>query len=114
MKGFILDKEAPMARVCTIVTEWIETHVSKPIEDWVQHQEEKCKKHHWYDPRRWFCWLVTTLVEIIRWVVVTVVTAVITLVCHLISDLLSISWDLLKFLGHLLKALFTWDKCVLQ
>jgi hypothetical protein len=103
-----------MARVCTMVTEWIETHVSKPIEDWVQHQEEKCKKRHWYDPRRWFCWLVTTLVEIIRWVVVTVVTAVITLVSHLISDLLSISWDLLKFLGHLLKALFTWDKCVLH
>ena len=103
-----------MARTCTEVTEWIETQVSKPIEDWVQQREEKCKKRPWYDPRRWLCWIVTTLVKIIRWVVVTVVTAVITIVCRLISDLLSIIWDLLKFLGHLLKALFTWDKCVLQ
>jgi len=103
-----------MAMVCTNITEWIETNVSKPVEEWEQKQEKKCKKRHWYDPRRWLCWLVTTLVKVIRWVIVTVLTAVVTIVCHLISDVLAILWDLLKFLGHLLKALFTWDKCALQ
>ncbi len=103
-----------MAMVCTNITEWIETNVSKPVEEWEEDQEKKCKKHHWYDPRSWFCWFITILVKVIRWVVVTVVTAVVTIVCHLISDLLGIIWDLLKFLGNLLKALFTWDKCTLQ
>lgn len=103
-----------MAMVCTTVTEWIETKVSKPVEDWVERTEEKCKKRPWYDPRRWLCWLVTTLVKIIRWVVITVLTAVIKIVCHLVADLLGILWDLLLFLKNLLKALFTWDKCALQ
>lgn len=103
-----------MAQVCTTITEWIETEISKPVEDWVQQQEQKCKKRPWYDPRRWLCWIVTTLVRVIRWIVVTVVTAVITVVCHLVADVLAILLDALKFLGHLLKALFTWDKCALQ
>jgi len=103
-----------MAMVCTNMTEWIETEVSKPVEEWVESTEKKCKKRKWYDPRRWLCWLVTTLVKIIRWVVVTIVTAVVTLVCHLIADVLGIIIDLLQFLWLLLKALFTWDKCTLQ
>src|SRR5713101_5375459 len=103
-----------MAMVCTQVTEWISTNVSKPVEDWEQSTEKKCKKRHWYDPRGWFCWLVRVLVLVIRWIIVTVVTAVITILCHLVVDLLSILWDALKFLGNLLKALFTWDKCALQ
>ena len=103
-----------MARVCTQVTEWIQQQVSKPIEDWVERTEEKCKKRKWYDPRRWLCWLVTTLVSVIRWVVVTVVTAVVTVVCRLVSDLLSLIWDLLQFIGNLILALVTWDKCRLK
>lgn len=103
-----------MAMVCTTITEWIETEISKPIEEWEQRQEKECKKRPWWDPRRWLCWLVTHLVLVIRWVVVTVVTAVITIVCHLLADVLAILLDLLKFIGHLLVALFTWDKCALQ
>ena len=100
--------------VCTRVTEWIENEISKPVEDWEESTEKKCKKRKWYDPRGWLCWFVRVLVLVIRWVIVTVVTAVITIVCHLVADLLSILWDVLKFLGNLLKALFTWDKCALQ
>jgi hypothetical protein len=103
-----------MAMVCTQVTEWIQQEVSKPIEDWEESTEKKCKKRKWYDPRGWLCWFVRVLVLVIRWVVVTVVTAVITIVCHLVADLLSILWNVLKFFGNLFKALFTWDKCALQ
>lgn len=103
-----------MAMVCTSMTEWIHSNISKPVEEWEQDQVKKCKKRRWYDPRGWFCWFITVLVKVIRWVVVTVVTAVVTIVCHLVADVLAIVWDVLKFLWHLLKALFTWDKCALQ
>ncbi len=55
-----------MAMVCTNITEWIETNISKPVEEWEADQEKKCKKHHWYDPRSWFCWFITILVKVIR------------------------------------------------
>lgn len=103
-----------MAMVCTEVTEWIRQKISKPIEDWEESTEKKCKKRKWYDPRGWLCWFVRVLVLVIRWVVVTVVTAVITIVCHLVADLASILWNALKFFVNLFKALFTWDKCALQ
>lgn len=93
--------------VCTKVTGWIRQNISKPIEDWEERTEKKCKKLKWYDPRRWLCWLVTTLVKVLRWIIVTVVTAVITIVCHLVADLLSIIWNGLKFLGNLFLALVT-------
>jgi hypothetical protein len=103
-----------MAMVCTSITEWIEDEISKPIEQWEEERYEKCKKRPWWHPLRWLCWFVTRLVKVIRWIVVTVVTAVVTIVCHAIADLLSIFLDLLIGIGLLLAALFTWDKCALQ
>jgi hypothetical protein len=103
-----------MAVVCTTVTERIQTEISKPVEEWEEEQQKKCKKHKWYDPRGWLCWFVLVSVKVFRWVVVTVVTAVFTLVCRLVSDLIDIFVHALKFLGLVLKALFTWDKCSLQ
>ena len=42
-----------MARICTEVTEWIEEKVSRPVEEWEERQEKKCKKRKLYDPRKW-------------------------------------------------------------
>jgi hypothetical protein len=103
-----------MAMVCTSVTEWIETNVSKPVEDWEDRQEKKCKKRHWYDPRSWFCWFITIVVKVIRWVVVTVVTAVVSVVCNLVGAVLSFFYRLFHGLWLLVKSLVTWDKCTLQ
>lgn len=103
-----------MAEVCTTVTEWIQTAISKPMEEWEEEKQEKCKKRKWYDPRKWLCWFVLVLVKVVRWVVDYVLTPVFTLVCRLVSGLINIFLDLLQFLGLLLKALFTWDKCTLQ
>jgi hypothetical protein len=100
--------------VCTTTTEWIRENISKPIEEWEERTKEKCKKRSWWNPLKWLCYLVTYLVKVIRWVVISVVRAVVSTVCRLIVAVLGIIWDALKFLGLLLKALFTWDKCVFQ
>jgi hypothetical protein len=103
-----------MARVCTEITEWIRETISKPVEQWEEDRKKECKKRHWYDPRSWFCWFTVFLVKVIRWVVITVVRAVVSLVCRIIAVVLGLILDLLQFLGLLIKALFTWDKCTLQ
>lgn len=103
-----------MAVLCTTITEWIQTEISKPIEEWEEEQQKKCKKRKWYDPRGWFCWLVLALVKVIRWVIDYVITPLITIVCRLVSDLINIFIDALQAFGLFLKALFTWDKCTLQ
>lgn len=69
-----------MATVCKDVWDWIEQEIQQPIEQWVQRQEQKCKNYPWWDPRGWFCWLVTffvkvvvlTLIKIGKWISRTV------------------------------------------
>lgn len=91
-----------MAVVCTEITEWIEEEVSKPIEEWEERQEKRCKDYPWYDPRGWFCWLVTIFVKVIRWVVVTVgkwvtrtVCKIVTVVIDIIKAVASGLWDVI-------------------
>ena len=103
-----------MAPICTEVTEWIEEKVSRPVEEWEERQEKKCKKRKWYDPRKWFCWFVTILVKVIRWVIVTVVKAVVTIVCRLIAVNINFIVDIFQALWLFAKALVLWDKCILQ
>lgn len=74
-----------MAKVCNSYKKWVEEKVEKPIDDWVEKTEKKCKKRPWWDPRRWFCWLVTTLVKIVRWVVVWVGKWVAYVVCEVVT-----------------------------
>jgi hypothetical protein len=103
-----------MTPLCTEITEWIRETYSKPVEDWEEQNEKKCKKRHWYDPRSWLCWFVTIVVKVFRWIVITVVTAVVTLVCKSISMAIGIFLGALKSLGLFFVALVTWDKCTAQ
>ncbi|MER5918261.1 hypothetical protein ABT124_50565 [Streptomyces sp. NPDC001982] len=98
-----------MALVCTEITEWVEEQVSKPIEEWEERQEKKCKKYHWYDPRSWFCWFVTYLVKVVRWVVVTVGKWVTRINCEIITTLLDIVRDVLGGLWDVIAGIFTLD-----
>lgn len=91
-----------MALVCKEIQEWVEEEVSKPIEEWEERQEERCKDYPWYDPRGWVCWFVTVLVKVVRWVVVTVgkwvtrtVCTVVTVVVDLVVDLVAGLWDVI-------------------
>lgn len=74
-----------MAKVCREYKEWVEEKVEKRIDEWVEKTEEKCKKRKWYDPRRWVCWLVTTLVKVVRWVVVWVGKWVTYVFCEIVT-----------------------------
>jgi hypothetical protein len=74
-----------MAKVCARYKKWIEEKIEKPIDEWVEKHNEKCKKHHWYDPRSWFCWIETFFVEVFRWVVVWVGKWATYLVCQVVT-----------------------------
>jgi hypothetical protein len=98
-----------MAMVCTEINEWVEEEVSKPVEEWEERQEKKCKKRKWYDPRGWFCWLVTILVKVVRWVVVTVGKWVVRTVCKLVATVVDIVKDVLSGLWDVIAGVFTLD-----
>lgn len=74
-----------MATICKDVQEWIKEQVWKPVDDWVRRTEENCKKRPWWHPLRWFCWLVTIVVKIVRWVLAPVLTLVFRIVCEVVN-----------------------------
>jgi hypothetical protein len=79
-----------MATICKDVQERIEKKVWKPVDDWVKRTENKCKKKPWWNPIRWFCWLLTTVVKIVRWVLVPIITFVLRVICEVVNVLLNV------------------------
>lgn len=98
-----------MAIECIEQQEWIEEEVYKPVDQWVEKTEEKCKKRHWYDPRRWLCYLVTTLVKVVVWVAVKVGKWVVRTVCKVVGSVLAFIRDLAKGLWDVVAGIFTLD-----
>ncbi|WP_069166070.1 hypothetical protein [Nocardia altamirensis] len=98
-----------MALVCTEITEWIEEEVSKPVEEWEERQEKKCKDYPWYDPRGWVCWFVTYFVKVIRWVIVKVGKWVTRTVCKLVAVVWGIIKDVAGGLWDVVAGIFTLD-----
>ena len=98
-----------MALVCTQIQEWVEEEISKPIEEWEERQEKKCKEYPWYDPRGWVCWFVTILVKVVRWVVVTVGKWVIRTVCKFVVTIVDLLVDVLSGLWDIIAGIFTLD-----
>lgn len=98
-----------MTTVCYEIKEWIEEEVSKPVEEWEERQEKKCKEYPWYDPRGWVCWFVTVVVKVIRWVVVTVGKWVTRTVCKIVTVLVDLVKDILEGLWDVVVGIFTLD-----
>ncbi|MET7752970.1 hypothetical protein [Micromonospora sp. NPDC005367] len=98
-----------MALVCTEITEWIEEEVSKPVEEWEERQEKRCKDYPWYDPRGWFCWFVTVFVKVIRWVVVIVGKWVTRTVCKLVGVLVEAVVQIVGGLWDVIVGIVTLD-----
>jgi hypothetical protein len=94
---------------CVEQQEWIEEEISKPIEEWVEQTEQKCKKRPWWHPLRWLCWLVTTLVKVTRWVIVYVGKWVVRTVCKLVGTIIGTVWDVLTGLWDVIVGIFTLD-----
>ncbi|MCM0676765.1 hypothetical protein NCC78_19045 [Micromonospora phytophila] len=98
-----------MALVCTEITEWIEEEVSKPVEEWEERQEKKCKDYPWYDPRGWVCWFVTIFVKVVRWVIVKVGKWVARTVCKLVGVIVDLVVDIAVGLWDVIAGIFTLD-----
>jgi len=98
-----------MALVCKEIQEWVEEQVSKPIEEWENQQQEKCKNYPWYDPRGWVCWLVWVLVKVTRWVVVTVGKWVIRTVCTVVTIIIDMIVAIATGLWDVVAGIFTLD-----
>jgi hypothetical protein len=79
-----------MATICKDIQERIEEQVWEPVDDWVKRTEERCEEYDWWNPVGWFCWLVTIVVKIIRWILVPVVTFVFRTVCEVVNFLLNL------------------------
>ncbi|WP_027330777.1 hypothetical protein [Marinimicrobium agarilyticum] len=107
-----------MGRTCREVHEWIEEEVERPIEEWEDRQEERCRE----EPCNWWllclnklvCWLVWVTVKVVRWVVVTVGKWVVRTVCTVVNfllDLLGAIWGLIlsiPILGGIIRTVVNW------
>ncbi|HEY8204069.1 MAG TPA: hypothetical protein VIF81_05020 [Pyrinomonadaceae bacterium] len=98
-----------MAIECVEQQEWIEEEISKPVDTWVEDTQKKCKKRHWYDPRSWFCWLVTFFVKVIVWVVVKVGKWVVRTVCKVVGQIIDFLGDFFTGLWDVIVGIFTLD-----
>lgn len=98
-----------MAKICYEVREWIEEEIEQPIAEWVERTEDKCKEYLWWDPRGWVFWLVTTLVKVVTWVVVTVGKWANRTVCEILNVIVTvikeIVWRLVGIID-LIRSLF--------
>ena len=98
-----------MAIDCIETQEWIEEEISKPVDQWAEKTVEKCKKRKWYDPRRWLCYLVTTLVKVVIWVLVKVGKWVVRTVCKVVGTILDFIRNFATGLWDFIAGIFTLD-----
>ena len=107
-----------MGRVCSEIHEWIEEQIEKPIEEWENRQEKRCREQdcNWWCLccNKWFCWLVWVLVKVIRWVVVTVgkwVTRIVCEVVNIILDAVAFVIELIlsiPIIGGIIRTILNW------
>lgn len=76
---------------CEEVRQWIEEQISRPVEQWISQQERRCRELPWWNPLRWFCEIVTIVVKVVVWVVVTVGKWVVTIVCQIVTIIIGIA-----------------------
>ena len=79
-----------MALICRQIDEFIEEEISKPVEEWVERQERRCREAdcNWWTLclNKVFCWIATFLAKVIYWVVETIVRLVTRTVCRTVSE----------------------------
>ncbi|MBO0921992.1 hypothetical protein J1G42_14295 [Cellulomonas sp. zg-ZUI222] len=91
---------------CEEVRTWVEEQVQRPVENWVSQTERRCREQdcNWWCAccNKWFCWLVTVVVRVVTWVVVTVGKWVAHLVCKIVVTVIGIVVELvLKVVSRL-------------
>lgn len=76
-----------MATICKTYQDRIEQKVWEPIDDWIKKTEQRCEEYDWWNPIGWFCWLVTIVVKVVKWVARIIVTIVFRTICEVINFL---------------------------
>lgn len=83
---------------CENARKWVEEQVQQPIESWVSRTEQQCREQecNWWCLccNKWFCWLVTIVVRVVTWVLVTVGKWVTYLVCKIVVTVVGLVVDL--------------------
>jgi hypothetical protein len=85
-----------MAKSCRLVQVWVEEKIEKPIEEWVKETEKKCEEYSDWNPLGWVCWVVTFLVKVVIWVVVTGGKWATRIVCEIMALIV----DAVQFVVH--------------
>ncbi len=107
-----------MATVCREAQEWIEEEVEKPIEEWENRQEERCREEacNWWMLclNKLFCWIVVIAVKVVRFIVVTVGKWVTRVVCEVVNLILDVAAFLVNLilsipiLGGIIRTVLNW------
>jgi hypothetical protein len=96
-----------MAVECVETQEWIEEEITKPVEEWVEKSEKKCKNWPW--PLNYACKLVTSLVKVVTWVVEKVGKWIVRTVCKIVGTIIGFIGDFFTGLWDILAGIFTLD-----
>lgn len=90
--------------VCENVGQWVEEKVWQPIEEWVSREERRCREQdcNWWCAccNKWLCWIVSVVVKVITWVLVTVLKWVVKLVCKIVVTVIGIVVELVLKVIH--------------
>ena len=107
-----------MAMVCHEIQQWIEEQVEKPIENWENRLEQRCKRQdcNWWCLccNKWLCWLVWVVVKVVAWVVVTVGKWVVRVVCEVVNFVLDVVAFVVNLilsipiLGGIIRTILNW------
>jgi hypothetical protein len=85
-------------QVCNEIQTWVEQQVWQPVNQWVSQQQQQCEEQdcNWWCLccNKWICWIVTVVVEVVVWVLVTVGEWVATIVCQVVTVVVGIVVEL--------------------
>lgn len=83
---------------CNQIDTWVEEQVSQPVESWISREEQRCREEscNWWCLccNKWFCWIVTVVVRVVTWVLVTVGRWVAQIVCQVVTVVVGIVVEL--------------------
>jgi hypothetical protein len=83
---------------CEQMRRWVEERVWQPVDGWVTRTERQCREQdcNWWCLccNKWVCWLVTLVVRVVMWVLITIGKWVTYLVCKVVVTVVGIVVDL--------------------
>lgn len=95
---------------CEQINTWVEERIQQPVESWASRTEQRCREQdcNWWCAccNKWFCWLVTVVVRVVTWVVVTVGKWVASIVCKVVVTVIGIVVEFVLKVIHRLVAFF--------